>query len=84
MGTADGIGGTLTVNVTLDTDGKIAEVVVASHSETQGIGSVACETMPASFVGLSTAEEIDAVDGVAGATVTSTALRDAVKDALGL
>ena len=84
VGTADGIGGTLTVNVTLGSDGKIAEVVVASHSETQGIGSVACETMPASFVGLSTAEEIDAVDGVAGATVTSTALRDAVKNALGL
>lgn len=84
VGTADGIGGTITVNVTLDANGKIAEVVVASQSETQGIGSVACETMPASFVGLSTADEIDAVDGVAGATVTSTALRDAVKNALGL
>lgn len=40
--------------------------------------------MPAAFVGLSTAEQIDAVDGVSGATVTSQALRDAVKMALGL
>ncbi len=84
VGTADGIGGTLTVNVPLGSDGGIAEVTVASHGETQGIGSVACDAMPAEFVGLSTADEIDAVDGVAGATVTSTALRDAVKNAMGL
>ena len=84
VGTADGIGGILTVNVKVDADGKITEVTVPSHSETQGIGSVAAETMPAEFVGLSTADEIQAVDGVAGASVTSQAIRDAVQMALGL
>ena len=40
--------------------------------------------MPERFKGLSTAEEIDAVDGVSGASITSQALRDAVKQAAGL
>lgn len=84
VGTADGHGGLLTVAVTLAADGTIASVEVTSNSETQGIGSVAVETMPAEFVGLSTADQIDAVDGVAGATESSNALRAAVKDALGL
>ncbi len=49
-----------------------------------GIGSKAIETMPAEFVGCSTAEEIDALDTVSGATVTSNALKEAVKAAMGL
>ena len=36
------------------------------------------------FVGLSTAEEIDAVDAVSGATVTTNAVKAAIKKALGL
>ena len=48
------------------------------------IGSKAIETMPAEFVGCSTAEEIDALDTVSGATVTSNALKEAVKAAMGL
>lgn len=83
-GSAEGIGGTFEVYVTLADDGTIAGVEAGENGETQGIGSVAIETMPAAFVGLSTAEQIDAVDGVSGATVTSQALRDAVKMALGL
>ena len=70
--------------MTLAGDGTIAGVEAGENGETQGIGSVAIETMPAAFVGLSTAEQIDAVDGIGGATVTSQALRDAVKMALGL
>ena len=83
-GSAEGIGGTFEVYVTLADDGTIAGVEAGENGETQGIGSVAIETMPAAFVGLSTAEQIDAVDGIGGATVTSQALRDAVKMALGL
>lgn len=49
-----------------------------------GIGSKAIEAMPAEFVGCSTAEEIDALDTVCGATVTSNALKEAVKAAMGL
>lgn len=82
--TSTGMGGRVSVAVTLDADGKIAKVEVTRHSETEGIGTMAIDQMPAEFVGLSTAEEIDALDAVSGATVTSTALKAAVKAALGL
>ena len=68
------------VRVTMDGD-KIANVEVMSHGETAGIGTKAIDAMPASFVG-KTAAEVEAVDTVSGATVTSGALRDAVLDAL--
>ena len=47
-----------------------------------GIGDKAIEALPGKFAGCATAEEIDAVDGVSGATITSGALREAVKAAL--
>ena len=82
--TSTGMGGRVSVAVRLDADGKIAEVEVTRHSETEGIGTMAIDQLPAEFVGLSTAEEIDALDAVSGATVTSNALKAAVKVALGL
>ena len=68
------------VRVTMDGD-KIANVEVMSHGETAGIGTKAIDAMPAAFVG-KTAAEVEAVDTVSVATVTSGALRDAVLDAL--
>ena len=84
VGAGKGIGGEVPVTVTLDDDGKIASVTVGENSETEGIGSKAIEQLPEQFVGLSTADEIDAVDGVSGATLTSNALKAAIKAALGL
>ena len=84
VGAGKGIGGDVPVTVTLDADGKIASVIVGENSETEGIGSKAVEQLPEQFVGLSTADEIDAVDGVSGATITSKAIKDAIKAALGL
>ena len=81
---SSGMGGKVSVTVTLDADGKISKVEVTRESETEGIGSKAIEAMPAEFVGCSTAEEIDALDTVSGATVTSNALKEAVKAAMGL
>ena len=83
-GVGKGIGGDVPVTVTLDENGAIASVEVGENSETQGIGSNAIEQLPGELVGLSTAEEIDAVDAVSGATVTSNAIKDAVKQAMGL
>jgi len=68
------------VRVTMDGD-KIANVEVMSHGETAGIGTKAIDAMPAAFVG-KTAADVEAVDTVSGATVTSGALRAAVLDAL--
>ncbi len=79
-----GMGGKVSVTVTLNDEGKISKVEVTRESETEGIGSKAIEALPAEFVGCLTAEEIDAVDAVSGATVTSNALKEAVKAAMGL
>lgn len=84
VGTADGMGGTVSVAVTTDADGCIATVEVTRQSETEGIGTKAIDELPLKFLGLSSADEIDAVDAVSGATVTSNALKAAVKAALGL
>ena len=84
VGTGTGIGGDFEVYVTLADDGTIASVTVGDNSETDGVGSVAIEELPDQFIGMSTAEEIDSVDGVSGATITSNAIKDAIKEALGL
>ena len=84
VGAGSGIGGQVPVTVTLDADGKIASVEIGENSETEGIGSKAIEQLPEQFVGLSTAEEIDAVDGVSGASITSKAIKGGIKAALGL
>ena len=76
-----GIGGDVPVTVTIK-DGAIESVEVGDNSETQGIGSNAIEQLPEQFVGLKTAEEVDALDGVSGATITSNALKTAVADCL--
>ena len=83
-GSGMGIWDELTVAVTTDENGVITAVYVVEQSESPNIGGVALKDLPGRFVGLSTAEQIDAVDGIGGATVTSQALRDAVKMALGL
>ena len=81
VGTGTGMMGDVTVRVTM-ADGKIATVEVLEQNETAGIGDKAIEALPGRFVGCATAEEVDAVDGVSGATITSGALREAVKAAL--
>lgn len=81
LGTAKGMEGDVTVRVTMD-GGKISQVEVLKQTETAGIGTKAVDELPAKFVGMSSAAEVDGVDAVAGATVTSTALKEAIKAAL--
>ncbi|MCI9146695.1 MAG: FAD-dependent oxidoreductase [Hungatella sp.] len=81
VGTGTGMNGSVTVKVTMDGD-AIGSVEVLEHSETDGIGTLAIDGMTEKFKGLSTAEEIDGVDTVSSATITSKALQEAVKDAL--
>lgn len=71
--TAPGIHGDVTVQVTFSAD-KITEVKVIKQSETVGIGSKAVELLP----GRITEQQSPNVDGVTGATITSTAIRNAV------
>ena len=59
-------------------DGVITDVNVLENSETQGVGSVAVEWLPARIV---EANSID-VDGITGATITSDAIKTAVREAM--
>ena len=81
VGVGKGLMGDVAVRVTV-ADGKISAVEVLEQNETATIAGPALETLPGKFVGCATAEEIDAVDSVSGATVTSGALKEAVKAAL--
>lgn len=77
-GEAPGHGGPLAVSVTVR-GGRIATVTVVSHRETPILSDAAIARIPASIVQRQTWQ----VDSVAGATVTSTAIREAVRNALG-
>lgn len=72
-----GIDGEVKVEVNV-ASGKIAEVVVTSQNETEGIGTMAVEQLPAKIVEAQSTE----VDNVSGATVSSTAIKEAVNNAL--
>jgi uncharacterized protein with FMN-binding domain len=83
-GSAEGFHSTVEVAVATDDKGVITGVWVTEENDSPNLGGEAAKVMPAEFVGLSTAEEIQAVDGYSGATHTSQAIRDAVQAALGL
>ena len=65
------------VEVVADAD-EIYSVTVVENNETQGIGSMAVDQLPAKIVEAQSAE----IDGVAGATMTSNAIKAAVTEAL--
>ncbi len=77
-GSAQGFGGTVTVKVTVD-DAKVTAVEIEGESETPAVGGAAIEGFRESLVGIASADEIDAATG---ATITSTAVKDAVAQAL--
>ena len=76
-GTAAGRNGDLTVEVTADAE-HIYAIEVTDHQETEGIGTVAIEKLPAAIIA---AQSLD-VDNISSATVTSGAIKDAVAAAL--
>lgn len=77
LGSATGMGGTLTVKVTMDGE-KIASVEIVEHSESEGISDPAIKDIPAAIVEKQSTE----VDNITGATITSKAIIAAVQDAL--
>lgn len=74
---AQGLGGAVTVTMTMD-ETSITDVVIEGADETPEIGGAAIETLQAAILEAQSAD----VDGVAGATITSTAVLDAAKDCL--
>lgn len=77
QGTAAGMKGDLTVEVTVD-ESKILSVEVIDCVDTTGIKEAAIATLPDSIV----EHQSYMVDGVAGATMTSWGIKNAVSNAL--
>lgn len=76
-GEAQGFGGTVTVTVTTDAD-SITEAAIEGSDETPTIGGAALETL---IEQIKTAQNSE-IDGVSGATMTSNAVKAALKQAL--
>ena len=75
--TAKGFGGDISVTLTL-TDGAITGCTAEGKDETEGVGSQAIAKMPGEIAESGSI----AVDGVSGATITSTAIKEAAAAAL--
>lgn len=71
-GEAQGFGGPVKVTLTME-NGVITEAVVIGAEETQGYGASALESLAAQILAAQSVE----IDGVAGATVTSRAAKEA-------
>lgn len=76
-GTGNGFGGEITVTVTTE-DGKITKVEAVGESETEGVGTLAIDQLPAKIVEAGSTE----VDVIAGATISSKGILYAVNNAL--
>ncbi|MCR5526340.1 MAG: flavocytochrome c [Lachnospiraceae bacterium] len=76
-GTAQGRNGDVTVEVTADAD-AIYSITVTEQQETEGIGTPAIEQLPGAIVEGQSLQ----VDSIAGATLTSEAIKNATKNAL--
>ena len=74
---ANGFGGVVSVSLTIE-EGIIVDAQVTGDAETDGIGAKAVQEMPAQILAAQTWE----VEGVSGATVSSTAIRQAAQDCL--
>ncbi len=75
--TAAGFGGEVKVTLTIE-DGKITDAIVEGDNETEGIGKAALEPLAAQLIEAGSAE----IDGVSGATITSTGVKEAAAKAL--
>lgn len=76
-GTGDGFGGDIKVKVEVK-DGKVANIEILEHSETESIAGPAMEETPDSIIDAQSVE----IDNVSGATISSKGIKAAVMDAL--
>ena len=76
-GTAPGRNGPIDVEVVASPE-KIYQIKILNHSETDGIGSVAVDQLPAAIYD----SQSLMVDSIAGATISSDAIKEPVRNAL--
>lgn len=80
--TTQGYGGDMEMMVAYDPTGKILGVSVISNSETPGIGSKAvADDYLGNFKGMTSSDEVSAVDKIGGATYSSTYVKDGINKA---
>ncbi|WP_312654265.1 FMN-binding protein [Proteiniclasticum sp.] len=77
-GEAQGHNGPIKVTVTV-AEGKVSDITVDEHAETEGIWEKAEEAVIPAIVGKTSADDAETVSG---ATVSSTGIKDAVNKAL--
>jgi len=77
IGESDSFGGKMKVKVTMDGD-KIAKIEVLEHADTAGVSDPAINELPKAILAAQSTE----VDTIAGCTVSSKALIEAVNNAL--
>ena len=76
----NGYGGEIKVAIGVSADGKVTGFSPLSHGETPGFGArMENDDVKASFVGVGSGAEFD---GISGATITSTALREIIDSAV--
>lgn len=78
VGEAQGFGGTVTVKITVD-DAAVTAAEITAANETATIGGAAAESLAAAMIGATSADDIEVVTG---ATITSTAVKEALGKAL--
>ena len=76
-GEAQGFGGAVTVTLTVE-DGDITAAEIVGDGETPGVGGAALEPLAEQLIAADSAD----IEGVTGATFTSTAVREAAAAAL--
>lgn len=76
-GTGQGYGGAVTVTITTDAN-SITDVVVTGDQETPTVGGAHLEELAQQIM----AAQSDAIDGVSGATLTSTGVKEAAAKAI--
>ncbi len=78
QGTMKGFSSTVTVDITVNTDGKIETVKIDASGETEAVGGAAAAELEKQILAANSAE----IDGVTGATITSQAVIGALTQAL--
>lgn len=81
MMTVKGYGGKIELICGIDADGCVVQTKTLSHSETAGLGAkIDTEEFKNQFIGKDS--ELEGVDTISGATISSTAYKNAIADAL--
>lgn len=80
--TADGFAGDIEYGIDIDENGEILDFEVYNHSETEGYGAdIESKSYKEKLIGKNISE-IDSVDGISGATVTSDAMKNSFNEVL--